>query len=117
MHREYFHIPEDTLCAIETAKRKKGKIIAVGTTSVRALESAALNNWQKLSGETQLMITPGFHFKVVNGILTNFHMPRSTLLLLVAAFLGAEQLKQVYAHAIAKKYRFYSYGDAMLILP
>jgi len=116
MHREYFHIPEDTLCAIETAKRKKGKIIAVGTTSVRALESAALNNWQKLSGETQLMITPGFHFKVVNGILTNFHMPRSTLLLLVAAFLGAEQLQQVYAHAITKKYRFYSYGDAMLIL-
>ena len=117
MHREYFHIPEETLCAIETTKRNKGRIIAVGTTSVRALESAALSNWQVLGGETQLMITPGFRFKAVHGLLTNFHMPRSTLLLLVAAFLGAERLKQVYAHAIEQQYRFYSYGDAMLMLP
>jgi S-adenosylmethionine:tRNA ribosyltransferase-isomerase len=84
---------------------------------VRALESAALSDWQVLGGETQLMITPGFRFKAVHGLLTNFHMPRSTLLLLVAAFLGAERLKQVYAHAIEQQYRFYSYGDAMLMLP
>jgi S-adenosylmethionine:tRNA ribosyltransferase-isomerase len=106
MHRERYRIPPATLKAIE-GKR----VLAVGTTSLRALESHAL----KHDGETDLFIYPGFEFRVVKRLLTNFHLPKSTLLMLVAAFGGLDNIRRAYAHAIAKRYRFFSYGDAMLI--
>jgi S-adenosylmethionine:tRNA ribosyltransferase-isomerase len=89
------------------------RVLAVGTTSLRALESAARRN--TLQGETDLFIYPGFEFRVVNRLLTNFHLPKSTLLMLVSAFAGKENIFKAYEHAIAKRYRFFSYGDAMLI--
>jgi S-adenosylmethionine:tRNA ribosyltransferase-isomerase len=108
MHRERYTVPELTM------KATKGKrVLAVGTTSLRALEAAALTG--KLEGETDLFITPGFEFRVVKRLLTNFHLPRSTLLMLVTAFAGLENTRKAYAHAIAERYRFFSYGDAMLI--
>ena len=108
MHRERYAVPELTM------KATKGKrVLAVGTTSLRALEAAALTG--ALEGETELFITPGFEFRVVRRLLTNFHLPRSTLLMLVAAFAGLENTRRAYAHAIAERYRFFSYGDAMLI--
>jgi len=106
MHRERFTVPAATLKAIQ-GKR----VLAVGTTSLRALESHAL----KKNGETDLFIYPGFEFRVVNRLLTNFHLPKSTLLMLVSAFAGKEHIFKAYQHAIEKKYRFFSYGDAMLI--
>jgi S-adenosylmethionine:tRNA ribosyltransferase-isomerase len=108
MHRERYTIPAQTMEAI--AGRR---VLAVGTTSLRALESAAGGG--PLQGETDLFIYPGFEFRVVNRLLTNFHLPKSTLLMLVAAFAGKDNLFKAYAHAIAKRYRFFSYGDAMLI--
>ena len=108
MHRERYTVPELTM------KATKGKrVLAVGTTSLRALEAAALTG--ALEGETDLFITPGFEFRVVKRLLTNFHLPRSTLLMLVSAFAGMENTRKAYAHAIAERYRFFSYGDAMLI--
>jgi len=106
MHSERYSIPASTLQAIE-GKR----VLAVGTTSLRALESHALNK----AGETDLFIYPGFQFRVVKRLLTNFHLPKSTLLMLVCAFAGRESIFRAYAHAIAARYRFFSYGDAMLI--
>ncbi|MGH8734902.1 MAG: tRNA preQ1(34) S-adenosylmethionine ribosyltransferase-isomerase QueA, partial [Burkholderiales bacterium] len=106
MHRERYSIPDSTMKAIE-GKR----VLAVGTTSLRALESHALNK----DGETDLFIYPGFEFRVVKRLLTNFHLPKSTLLMLVSAFAGIENIRKAYAHAIAARYRFFSYGDAMLI--
>jgi S-adenosylmethionine:tRNA ribosyltransferase-isomerase len=106
MHRERYSIPEATFKAI-SGKR----VLAVGTTSLRALESHAL---QKV-GETDLFIYPGFEFKVVRRLLTNFHLPKSTLLMLVSAFAGTENIRKAYRHAVEKRYRFFSYGDAMLI--
>ena len=106
MHRERFTVPAATLKAIQ-GKR----VLAVGTTSLRALESHAL----KKNGETDLFIYPGFEFRVVNRLLTNFHLPKSTLLMLVSAFAGKEHIFKAYQHAIERKYRFFSYGDAMLI--
>jgi len=94
-------------------------VIAVGTTSVRTLESVALQNVGKIvaaRGETDLFITPGFRFQVIRGLLTNFHLPKSTLLMLVSAFAGRELVSRAYQHAIQQRYRFYSYGDCMLIL-
>jgi S-adenosylmethionine:tRNA ribosyltransferase-isomerase len=88
-------------------------VLAVGTTTLRALESAALSG--KLEGETDIFIYPGFQFRVVKRLLTNFHLPKSTLLMLVSAFAGVENIRRAYAHAIAARYRFFSYGDAMLI--
>jgi S-adenosylmethionine:tRNA ribosyltransferase-isomerase len=108
MHRERYSIPARTMEAI--AGRR---VLAVGTTSLRALEGAARGG--SLQGETDLFIYPGFEFRVVNRLLTNFHLPRSTLLMLVAAFAGKENIFRAYAHAISKRYRFFSYGDAMLI--
>jgi len=108
MHRESYAIPPDTLAAI-AGKR----VLAVGTTSLRALETHALNG--KAEGESDLFIHPGFKFRVVERLLTNFHLPKSSLLMLVAAFAGLENVRQAYAHAIAERYRFFSYGDAMLI--
>ena len=108
MHRERYWVPESTL------KAAKGKrVLAVGTTSLRALEAAALTG--ALEGETDLFITPGFEFRVAKRLLTNFHLPKSTLLMLACAFGGKEQVLRAYSHAIAERYRFFSYGDAMLI--
>jgi S-adenosylmethionine:tRNA ribosyltransferase-isomerase len=101
-------VPEATQQAI--AGRR---VLAVGTTTLRALESAALSG--AASGETELFVTPGFRFQVVRRLLTNFHLPRSSLLMLVAAFAGLDNVRRAYAHAIAQRYRFFSYGDAMLI--
>jgi S-adenosylmethionine:tRNA ribosyltransferase-isomerase len=108
MHSEFYRIPGETLKAI-SGKR----VLAVGTTALRALEAAHLSG--KLEGETDLFITPGFRFRVVQRLLTNFHLPKSTLLMLVSAFAGLENIRKAYAHAIAERYRFFSYGDAMLI--
>jgi S-adenosylmethionine:tRNA ribosyltransferase-isomerase len=113
MHHEWFSIPESTLDAIEKTQGRGGRIVAVGTTSLRALESHALTG-QK-SGETNLFITPGFQFKTVDCLLTNFHLPKSTLLMLVSAFAGMDNIRTAYQHAIAQKYRFFSYGDAMFL--
>ncbi|MEW6689432.1 MAG: tRNA preQ1(34) S-adenosylmethionine ribosyltransferase-isomerase QueA [Pseudomonadota bacterium] len=108
MHSERYAIPEETLQAV------KGKrVLAVGTTALRALETWALTG--KASGETDLFVHPGFKFKVVRRLLTNFHLPKSSLLMLVAAFAGLENIRKAYAHAIEQRYRFFSYGDAMLI--
>jgi S-adenosylmethionine:tRNA ribosyltransferase-isomerase len=108
MHRERYEVPRETMEAI--AGRR---VLAVGTTSLRALESAALSGAP--SGETDLFIHPGFRFRVVDRLLTNFHLPHSSLLMLVAAFAGLENVRKAYAHAIRERYRFFSYGDAMLI--
>ena len=113
MHHEWFSIPEETLQAIESTKQKGGRVIAVGTTSLRALESHAISG--QSSGETNLFITPGFQFKAVDCLLTNFHLPKSTLLMLVSAFAGVENIRAAYQHAIAQRYRFFSYGDAMFL--
>ena len=113
MHYEWFSIPEFTLKVIEETKRSGGRIIAVGTTSLRALESQALSG--QSSGETNLFITPGFQFKTVDCLLTNFHLPKSTLLMLVSAFAGVDNIRAAYQHAIQQRYRFFSYGDAMFL--
>ena len=113
MHSEVFHVPQETLDAVEMAKSRGGKVVSVGTTTLRALESAASSG--KSKGETSIFITPGFEFKMVDRLLTNFHLPKSTLLMLVSAFSGMEAVRHAYRHAIAEKYRFFSYGDAMLM--
>ena len=113
MHYEWFSIPQSTLDAIAKTQSNGGKVIAVGTTSLRALESHALNG--QSSGETNLFITPGFQFKTVDCLLTNFHLPKSTLLMLVSAFAGMGNIRAAYQHAIDQKYRFFSYGDAMFL--
>lgn len=116
MHSERYTIPQATVDTIATAKHNGGRIIAVGTTSLRALEAAAQSgSLQAGEGETSIFITPGYQFKVAERLLTNFHLPKSTLLMLVSAFGGVAMMRQAYAHAIAQKYRFFSYGDAMLI--
>ncbi len=116
MHSEIYHISAETVAMIEATKMKGGNIIAVGTTSLRALESAALHDaFKHGQGETNIFITPGFNFKIVDKLITNFHLPKSTLLMLVSAFAGFEPIKNAYAHAIQQQYRFFSYGDAMLL--
>lgn len=113
MHYEWYSIPEKTIEAIQETKRSGGRVIAVGTTSLRTLESYALN--QQLTGDTNLFITPGFQFQIVDALVTNFHLPKSTLLMLVSAFSGMEAIRAAYQHAIAERYRFFSYGDAMFL--
>jgi S-adenosylmethionine:tRNA ribosyltransferase-isomerase len=116
MHSERYHIPQETVEIIKKTQAGGGKVTAVGTTALRALESAARNG--KLvagSNETDIFITPGFEFRVVERLLTNFHLPKSTLLMLVSAFGGMDHLRAAYQHAVAQQYRFFSYGDAMLI--
>ncbi len=116
MHSEVYHLPEATIAAILQARETGKRVTAVGTTSLRTLESAA--RAQKLfahHGETDIFITPGFEFQLVDRLITNFHLPKSTLMMLVSAFGGYELLRQAYAHAIQQAYRFFSYGDAMLI--
>ena len=115
MHSEVYSISTDTLELIRNCKKNGGNIIAVGTTSLRTLETIARNNFTQLTGETDIFITPGFEFKLVDKLITNFHLPKSTLLMLVSAFSGISTIKQVYQYAIANKYRFFSYGDAMLL--
>jgi S-adenosylmethionine:tRNA ribosyltransferase-isomerase len=113
MHYEWFSVPQATIGAITETKRRGGRVIAVGTTSLRALESYAATGLA--SGETNLFITPGYEFKVVDCLLTNFHLPKSTLLMLVSAFAGMDNIRNAYQHAIDQSYRFFSYGDAMLL--
>ncbi|NOQ13428.1 MAG: tRNA preQ1(34) S-adenosylmethionine ribosyltransferase-isomerase QueA [Methyloprofundus sp.] len=116
MHKEYFEVPEETVAAVEYVKAHGGRVIAIGTTAMRSLESASRHGQLEVSrGDTDLFITPGYQFKTVDAMLTNFHLSESTLLMLVSAFAGYERIKKVYQHAIAAKYRFFSYGDAMFI--
>lgn len=119
MHPERYTIPLALAEAVARTRAASGAVWAVGTTVVRALESAAdgVGGIRVGPGETRLMITPGFPFQVVDRLVTNFHLPRSTLLMLVAALTGLETLRTVYAHAVAERYRFYSYGDAMVVVP
>ncbi|WP_288126572.1 tRNA preQ1(34) S-adenosylmethionine ribosyltransferase-isomerase QueA [Thiomonas sp.] len=124
MHSERFEVPGETLAAIDRARARGGRVIAVGTTTVRTLETVAQRldsgaqmgrDWPTLRGETDIFITPGHRFALVDLLITNFHLPRSTLLMLVSAFAGTETIRTAYAHAIAERYRFFSYGDAMLL--
>ncbi|MBY0575531.1 MAG: tRNA preQ1(34) S-adenosylmethionine ribosyltransferase-isomerase QueA [Gallionellaceae bacterium] len=116
MHSERYEIPQAAVDAIAQARAAGGRVIAVGTTSLRALESAAQTGvLQAGSGETNIFITPGYRFRVVDVLLTNFHLPRSTLLMLVCAFGGVGQMLAAYRHAVEQEYRFFSYGDAMFI--
>src|SRR6266508_819278 len=117
MHAEWYSIPDATTHAVDAARARGGRVVAVGTTSLRALESAVTpeGRIQPGAAETRLYITPGYSFRVVDRLLTNFHLPRSTLLMLVSAFAGYDNLRAAYAHAIAQRYRFFSYGDAMLL--
>ncbi|MFW8566404.1 tRNA preQ1(34) S-adenosylmethionine ribosyltransferase-isomerase QueA [Orrella sp. 11846] len=118
MHHEHYTLDQACIDAIRETRARGGRVIAVGTTSVRALESNAAqfgSNLQAAQDDTQLFITPGFQWQVVDAMVTNFHLPRSTLLMLVAAFCGLENMKQAYLHAVAQGYRFFSYGDAMFL--
>ncbi len=116
MHSERYEIPQATVDAIAATHAQQGRVIAVGTTSLRALESAAESGALRAgSAETDIFITPGYRFRIVDVLLTNFHLPRSTLLMLVCAFGGMDEMLAAYRHAIEKEYRFFSYGDAMLI--
>jgi S-adenosylmethionine:tRNA ribosyltransferase-isomerase len=116
MHKEIFYVPEETVESIARAKASGGRVLAVGTTSLRALEAAAAGDGLKPGrGETDIFITPGYRFRTVERLLTNFHLPRSTLLMLVSAFGGIENVRRAYRLAIEGGYRFFSYGDAMLI--
>lgn len=116
MHRELYVVPQATVEAIATTRAAGGRVVCVGTTSLRALESAVLDGTLKAgAGETGIFITPGFRFQVAQRLITNFHLPRSTLLMLVSAFSGTEAVRHAYAHAVAHRYRFFSYGDAMLL--
>ena len=123
MHQEKFHIPAATVEAIRRHRERAGRLVLVGTTVVRTLESAAStilgdsNPATDISGSTDLFIAPGFHFQLTDSLITNFHLPKSTLLALVAALIGITRLQELYALALREGYRFYSYGDAMLILP
>ena len=116
MHNEWFDIPESTINLIKETKLRGNKVVAIGTTVLRALEAAARSGDIKAgSAETNIFIRPGFHFKVIDRLFTNFHLPRSTLLMLTSAFGGFENMRKAYQHAIANEYQFFSYGDAMLI--
>ena len=115
MHRERYLIPADTVAAIEATRARGGRVVAVGTTATRVLESRG-GALMAGPGSTDLFIQPGFPFKLVDVLITNFHLPRSTLLMLVSAFAGREHVLEAYRCAVREGYRFYSYGDAMLIL-
>jgi len=117
MHAEQGSVSAETAAALNSVRRSGGRIVAVGSTSLRLLESASTDdgNIRPFSGETALFITPGYHFHAVDVLMTNFHLPRSTLFMLVCAFCGLDAMKRAYAHAIEREYRFYSYGDACLL--
>ena len=113
MHSEWYEVPLATLAALERCRQRGGRVVAVGTTTVRTLESWARSGLA--TGDTNIFITPGFAFQVVDLLVTNFHLPKSTLMMLVSAFAGYDQVMALYRHAIAQEYRFFSYGDAMLL--
>jgi S-adenosylmethionine:tRNA ribosyltransferase-isomerase len=121
MHSEYVEVSQDVVDAIQAAKARGGRVIAVGTTSVRSLESAAQNalkdgiEFAPFFGDTSIFIYPGYEYQVVDCLITNFHLPESTLIMLVSAFAGYEHVMEAYQHAVKEKYRFFSYGDAMFI--
>jgi S-adenosylmethionine:tRNA ribosyltransferase-isomerase len=116
MHAEWYSIPQSTVDAIAAAREAGGRVVAVGTTALRALESAAAGGELRAGAEeTRLFVMPGYRFRVVDRLVTNFHLPRSTLLMLVSAFAGVDNIRRAYAHAISERYRFFSYGDAMLL--
>ena len=119
MHAEWGTISAEVAARLNASRKNGNRVIAVGTTSLRLLESAALDDGtiSEFSGDTAIFITPGYRFRAVDGLMTNFHLPKSTLFMLVSALMGLEQMQAVYAHAIAEDYRFYSYGDASLLLP
>jgi S-adenosylmethionine:tRNA ribosyltransferase-isomerase len=118
MHAERFRVPPEAVAAIQAARRRGGRVVAVGTTVVRALESVAASGaLAPQDGDTDMFISPGYRFRVVDALVTNFHLPESTLLVLVSAFAGRERVLAAYHHAIAGRYRFFSYGDAMFVLP
>ena len=118
MHAEWGRVDAATAVRLNAVRADGGRVIAVGTTSLRLLESAADENGiQPFEGDTAIFITPGYRFKAIDGLLTNFHLPKSTLFMLVSALMGLERMQAVYAHAIERQYRFYSYGDASLLLP
>lgn len=116
MHRERYNVARETVTAIETARAAGGRVLAVGTTTLRALEAAAASGrLEPAGGDTDLFIHPGYRFRVVDRLLTNFHLPKSSLLMLACAFGGTQNIRDAYLHAVAQRYRFFSYGDAMLI--
>jgi len=116
MHSEYFEVCQETVDKIVTTKANGGRIVAVGTTAVRTLESIALQGeLSSAKGDTDIFIYPGFEFRLVDAMITNFHLPKSSLLMLVSAFIGIEKMFQIYQYAIEEKYRFFSYGDAMFL--
>ena len=116
MHKEYFAVPQATVDAVQRTKEQGGRVIAIGTTAVRALESASTSGQLSAGfGDTALFITPGYAFKSVDALLTNFHLPESTLLMLISAFAGYDEIRNAYQHAIKESYRFFSYGDAMFL--
>lgn len=116
MHKEYYSASPATVSAVQKTKEQGGRVIAIGTTAVRALESASQSGQLEAGcGDTDLFITPGYRFKVVDAMLTNFHLPESTLLMLISAFAGYDQVMNAYRHAIKQQYRFFSYGDAMFL--
>ena len=119
MHAEWGRIDAATAERLNAVRASGGRLIAVGTTSLRLLESAADDGGtiQPFEGDTAIFITPGYRFKVIDGLVTNFHLPKSTLFMLVSALMGLEVMKAAYAHAVEQRYRFYSYGDASLLLP
>lgn len=121
IHSEWFHVPAETATAIRETRSRRGRVVAVGTTSVRTLESAVdriltQGDDTVISGQTRLYITPGYQFRLVDAMITNFHLPRTSLLLLVSAFAGEAAIRRAYAHAIEERYRFYSFGDATLLI-
>ncbi|MCB1541380.1 MAG: S-adenosylmethionine:tRNA ribosyltransferase-isomerase, partial [Rhodoblastus sp.] len=118
MHSEWGSVSAETAAALNAAREKGGRIVAVGTTALRILESASTEEGvvQSFSGDTSIFITPGYTFRAVDVLMTNFHLPRSTLFMLVSAFAGLETMQAAYAHAIRDNYRFYSYGDACLLI-
>lgn len=118
MHAEWGEVTEAAAAEIAATRAAGGRVIPVGTTALRLIESAARGGqiapWR---GETDIFITPGFEFRVADGLMTNFHLPKSTLMMLVSALMGVEEIRRIYSHAIAERYRFFSYGDASLLLP
>jgi S-adenosylmethionine:tRNA ribosyltransferase-isomerase len=117
MHAEYLEVSAAVCSAVERTKSRGGRVIAVGTTAVRSLETASADGGlEPFAGDSRIFIYPGFEFKVIDGLITNFHLPESTLLMLVSALAGTERTLAAYRHAVAERYRFFSYGDAMLVL-
>ncbi|MDD4237964.1 MAG: S-adenosylmethionine:tRNA ribosyltransferase-isomerase, partial [Desulfotomaculaceae bacterium] len=118
MHAEYFELSKASAAAIEQTKQRGGRVIAVGTTTTRCLESSVGQDGQVRPGAgwTDIFIYPGYRFKVIDGLVTNFHLPKSTLLMMISAFAGRERILSAYEEAVRQKYRFFSFGDAMLLV-